>query len=60
MESQWMESFLNVGIVRNGNYIGLYMNLTSYNFLNRSIYENETKIDNISKKRWIGYSISSN
>ena len=57
MESQleWMESFLNVGIVRNGNYIGLYMNLTSYNFLNRSIYENETKIDNISKQRWIGW-----
>jgi len=46
-----METFLNVGIVRNGNYIGLYMNLTSYNFLNRSIYENETKIDNISKQR---------
>ena len=53
MESQleWLESFLNVGIVRNGNYIGLYMNLSSYNFLNRSIYENETKIDNLSKQR---------
>ena len=52
MDSQ-DESFLNVGIVRNGNYIGLYMNLTSFDFLNRSIYENETTIDNMPKQRFI-------
>ena len=40
-----LELFLNVGTVRNDNYIGLYMNLTSFDLYAAGTFNNSSSID---------------
>ena len=47
------ELLLNVGIVRNGNYIGLYLNLTAFYFWNSTIHQNETKNYKMPNHKWV-------